>query len=364
MRTLFRGNVSLSYSQMYVECAGPPTDDPDLTAVFAGQRNGLCGAVLPGQLFLTTGLHTGTVPCTVELHGEVPPVGEQWEEVVEASFTPSALPITLMGCMANEWAAEFVLGLGLSHRVRYCATGMDAGKAADFRDAHEPEIDRYLLQFWPAPAGPDEVLRQTSACAAYWHQYARDMPSAAESARDPAAALREEDQRQRQLQENILWRGARPDGPIAAVPEVAQLVRLDRALVDALASASVDRRRAAARFAARRALTGAGLADVDWIATALVALEAGKPLPPPCDDHALAWRALYRDDRVPVGIVRPPVGTADDWSRQAMTFPALLSAANPDPLRAAVASLVHASAAVAHDQRAALLADARRILDG
>lgn len=34
------------------------------------------------------------------------------------------------------------------------------------------EIDRYLLQLWPAPMAPDAILRQTSEHAAYWHRVA------------------------------------------------------------------------------------------------------------------------------------------------------------------------------------------------
>jgi hypothetical protein len=366
MRTLFRGDVRLSYSQMYVESDGSP-DDHDLGTAFAGQRNGLCGAAAPGRLWLITGLHTGTVPCTVELHSAAPAVDERWDEVVEAPFTPAGVPLTLVGCMADT-AAQFVLGPGVSHRVRYCVSGMDAGKAADVRGAGEPEVDRYLLQFWPAPPGPDEVLRQTGAVAAYWHEHARGLPPAGQTptGKDPWA-LRTVDERERsrlqQAHENLLWRGTRPDGPIADIPETAQLAGLDRTLVDALAAASVDGCRAVARFAARRALTEAGLADVDWIAAALVALDAGEPLPAPFDDHALAWQALWEDERVPTTTMRSPDGTADDWSQQAMTLPALLAAADPNPLRAAVAAVMHAAAGVGHDRRGALLADVRRLLD-
>jgi hypothetical protein len=369
MRALFRGDVRLSYSQMYVESDGSP-DNYDLGMAFAGQRNGLCGAAATGRLWLITGLHTGTVPCTVELHSAAPPVDERWEEVVEAPFTPAGLPLTLVGCMADT-AAQFVLGSRVSHRVRYCASGMDAGKAADVRGAGEPEVDRYLLQFWPAPPGPDEVLRQTGAVATYWHEYARGLPPAGQTVPKPTGtdrrALRTVDERERsrlqQERENLLWRGTRPDGPIADIPEAAQLARFDRSLVDALAAASADGCCTVARFAAGRALTEAGLADVDWIAAALVALEAGEPLPSPFDDPALAWQALWEDERVPATTVRSPDGTADNWSQQAMTLPSLLAAADPNPLRAAVAALVHAAVGVGYDRRGALLADARLLLN-
>ena len=39
-----------------------------------------------------------------------------------------------------------------------------------------PRLERYLLQFWPAAPGPDQVLKQTSETAAYWHEFARTRP--------------------------------------------------------------------------------------------------------------------------------------------------------------------------------------------
>lgn len=141
MRTVFSGGLWLSYAQMYVETGELADIDADLAAAFAGQRNGLCGAAVPGRLWLITGMHTGTVPCTVEVHDTAPPVEERWEEVVEASFTPAGMPAWLIGCM-GEFAAQFVLGPGVTYRVRYCGSGLDAGHAADTRGEDDPVVDR------------------------------------------------------------------------------------------------------------------------------------------------------------------------------------------------------------------------------
>ena len=46
---------------MFVETGELADIDADLAAAFAGQRNGLCGAAVPGRLWLITGRHTGTV---------------------------------------------------------------------------------------------------------------------------------------------------------------------------------------------------------------------------------------------------------------------------------------------------------------
>jgi len=52
------------------------------------------------------------------------------------------------------------------------------------------------------------------------------------------------------------------------------------------------------------------------------------------------------------------------WSQQHMTLPALLHAAEPDPLRAAIASLMHAATAVGNDSRQLLIDAARRVVAG
>ena len=82
------------------------------------------------------------------------------------------------------WGGERYWPLDLtetSYRVRYCATGMDEGRELDTRviDDEDQEdedraYDRYVLQFWPAPPAPDQVLRQTSETAAYWHGWVRE----------------------------------------------------------------------------------------------------------------------------------------------------------------------------------------------
>ena len=77
-----------------------------------------------------------------------------------------------------------------AYRVRYCGSGLDAGHAADVRGEDDPVVDRYLLQFWPAPPGPDVVVRCSSEHAVYWHGYARGLPSRQEQAAARAAAVR------------------------------------------------------------------------------------------------------------------------------------------------------------------------------
>jgi hypothetical protein len=170
MRVLFDGEVWVHYGQVYVE-SNPDTANPLLEAAFAGQANGLCGAAAAGALYLITGPHTGKVGFAVEWHEGAPPGDDGWEEVVEVSFAPASARAALV-----EWGGGASRPLVLEtvvYRVRYCATGMEAGRTQDSLLEGEPPLDRYLLQFWPGPPGPDRVVKQTSEVAASWHRFAR-----------------------------------------------------------------------------------------------------------------------------------------------------------------------------------------------
>ncbi len=165
---MFDGQVHVHYGQLYVE-SDENRHGPDMDVAFWGQRNGLCGAGDEGALFLITGLHTGYVGFTAEVHDHAPPLDDAWEEIVEVFYRPTSSEIRLV-----QWAAEDSWPLEINqvdYRVRYCATGMDA--------AHQEVSghDRYLLQFWPDRATADAVIKQTSETAAYWHRWARQRPT-------------------------------------------------------------------------------------------------------------------------------------------------------------------------------------------
>ncbi|MFQ6397983.1 hypothetical protein ACLMAJ_31645 [Nocardia sp. KC 131] len=168
------GEVGVSYGQIYVE-SDPRDNGRPMHEAFAGQSVGLCGAAVPGALFLRTGLHTGDVGFTVEVRGQAPPLDPAWEDVVEVSFYPLS-DQSFLAQWAGEDSWELDLKEGLDYRVRYCAQGMDQAREKDVRLDDEPLQDRYLLQFWPAPPEPDRIVRQTSQVAAYAHDYARQQP--------------------------------------------------------------------------------------------------------------------------------------------------------------------------------------------
>jgi hypothetical protein len=170
MTVVFDGAFPVHYGQAYV-LSVDGDDGPDFEACFAGQRNGLLGAASPGRLWLTTGLHTGDVSLRVELHDREPPIDEAWEEIVEASFTPAGSSVGI-----HPWAEPLAIALDLpavSHRARWCATGMDEAREQDTLLDDEALIDSYALLLWPAPPAPDRIVKQTSEVAAYWHRWAQ-----------------------------------------------------------------------------------------------------------------------------------------------------------------------------------------------
>jgi hypothetical protein len=172
MTRVFSGPLHVHYGQAYVMDRG--SDLSDMTEFFRGQENGLCGAAVPGALFLITGLHTGQVGFTVDVVDAPPPLEDMWEEIVEASLHVST-HATDMALMEWGWQAIHPLPLRPgSYRVRYCALGMDHGKDAD-TNLDDVLVDFYSLAFWPAEPSGDRVIKQTSEVAAYWHEHASNL---------------------------------------------------------------------------------------------------------------------------------------------------------------------------------------------
>lgn len=422
MRRPVEGEVHVEYGQIYV-VSGPDGFGPDLQESLAGQSAGLCGAAAPGALWLSTGLHMGNVGFTVEVHDQAPPLDPVWEDVVEASFRPVSA-----GSALTQWAGEASWDLDLEetdYRVRYCAQGLDEAHRQGTRLDDEPHLDRYLLQFWPAPPAPDRILKQTSATAAYWHDYARRQPAPptpaerAEAERQARLAREQAEEERRLAHERWQWGGRSPSRTLREVGgNVRGLLAFDPDLVHAIDAATPETQRATALLAARRACEVAGLTDLGWIAAGLTALAEGRPLPPPLDDPAQAWRTLGADPQVPGGTVgravppkRPPfqpparsdahtpmpkpmalpritgpaatlveppdpavpptpepggampftvrvtLGEPDPSLRMSqphMALPALLGAAEPDPLQAALDAVYAAVAAYGEDYRTLL----------
>ncbi|WP_460653704.1 hypothetical protein [Kribbella endophytica] len=291
MQTLMTGPAWVSYAQIYVESSDDPM--PELSECFGGQQNGLCGAAVPGTLFLITGLHTGNVGFAVELHDEEPPLDDTWEEIVEASYRPAG-EVAL-----NGWGGEGRWPLALDpidYRVRYSGWGMDTGHQSAGPMDDEPLVDRYLLQFWPAPPAPDRVLKQTSAQAAYWHGFARETPP--RPTPEQRAEQQQERERQRENEQQAAnlaaWGGTLPSERLQEIWKAFHLASDYRPLLDAADAATPDTQWAIARWITRSMCVESGLIQYDWIAAALDRLENG---------HEDKWSIL----QIPVEAFNPPL---------------------------------------------------------
>lgn len=363
VEVLLDREVHVSYGQIYVVGRGDHSTG-ELADWFRGQGNGLCGASLPGGLFLITGTHTGRVAFAIELHRHEPPLDDGWEEAVEVSFTVEGDGLGLA-----EWGGGGWYPLGVpdgDYRVRYCARGMAEGHQGGVPADGEPPWDSYLLQLWPAPPTADRVVRQTTAQAAYWHRWAASLPPpppppTPEEVAEEARRMRlEQDRREAQWRaaaDRRRWGDRVPNDRLRQVKgNVRGMERLDVELVFALAEADDRTQRAVARWAAEKAYAAAGLTDLSWTAPALTALRDGRPLPPPFDDLGTVWRHL---DGVRMTTVRSYDGRHEHVSQQHAALPALFGAAEPDSLQAALDALF--AAAVTHgDSFPALLAEVRK----
>ncbi|GAA3132067.1 hypothetical protein JOF29_005281 [Kribbella aluminosa] len=269
MRTVMSGPARVAYAQIYVESGA---DWADLVECFAGQRNGLCGAAVPGTLFLITGLHTREVGFTVEVHDTMPPVEYDAEDVVEAAYRPIGAAQLVSWGGGGSWALD--LEPGLDYRVRYSGWGMDAGHQSGPPMDGESSPDRYLLQFWPARPAPERVVKQTSRQAAYWHKSAREFPTPAELAERKREQAHQAEE-QRLAEHKAAWGGTLPTERLESTAYARELCALDRSLVDLLEQTDPQTLRSIARWAARRACEEAGYGGKERVAAVLDRMDRG-----------------------------------------------------------------------------------------
>lgn len=241
-------------------------------AAFSGQVNGLLGAGVPGALVLVTGTACGDVGLRIVVHESEPPIGAEWEDVVEASFAPAGPEVNVAGPMSNV-VCVMELSPG-DYRARWSGRGMD--EAYDLTvGPDEPLVDVFELAFWPAPPAPDAVLRRDSRCG-----YQAHLP------------LTPEGRAELQLLE---WGGGPPIPELVGRAHGNFVAQLDRSLAEALISASPAARRRVALWAVRTECAKAGTDRLDWVEAGIAALEAGRLLPPEFANWDLIRERLRAD---------------------------------------------------------------------
>jgi hypothetical protein len=332
---VFDGRMDVAYMQAYVEpLEGGP--EVNIDEAFRGQANGLLGAAQPGALRLTTGLTFGDVGFRLVIADQAPPLGADWEDVVEVPFVPAGP--SCVSLQSGEVLCEFELQ-PVPHRVRYSARGMDAAQDYPVVAKDDPLVDHYELTFWPADPAPDEVVRRGSRCAAYWHDARNPVKSRTQTLRKA-------------------WDEKPPsDGLIAP-----WLTGRAPGLVEALSAAEPGIQRAVAHWAARRACEQAGIDRLDWVAVALGALDRDEELPPPFDEPAEVYARMNQDGEFTRTTVTLDGQDGVDCQGQALFT--LLMADTGNPLDAALDTLTEATSVFGDEQRTALLDELPGVLAG
>ncbi|MFI7540601.1 hypothetical protein [Actinoplanes sp. NPDC049599] len=308
--------VFVSYASATVFSGNDPYEnDYDIEDAWRDQANGLCGAAVPGVLHLTVGTHTGWVPFRVELLTAEPPVDDTWEEIVEASFTPTRKKVHLLG-LDDDTPHRLALPRD-DYRVRYSVRGIDEA------DHSEDTPDAYLLQFWPGPPAPDRIVKQTSPQAAYWHR-ARRPPTEQEQA---AGQRREAAEAEAEARER--WGDRIPNERLRAAEGLylSAVSELDINLEFALAGTGDGTHREVAAWVTLRCLDQAGLLDVPAFAPAVAALRHGRRVPAPFDDSGYVWSTLNQLAVPRTSVPVPPDGeyeqSPQDWAASAVFHSAL-----------------------------------------
>ncbi|MGI3780335.1 MAG: hypothetical protein ACRYG2_06110 [Janthinobacterium lividum] len=351
-KVLFDGTIDVSYRFIHMD-SGVGGWDQEIDHR-AHQRNGLAGGAQTGFVDLVVGTHSGAVPLRIELHRKVPRLDERWDEIVEVSCDLRGRRLEVSAF--DSWLDPLKVRQNGPHRVRYSALRFDD---EDGRSHREAVLDRYLVQLWPAPMAPDEVIKVTSERAASWHELdpgARTNPSLHEQAADERAE--EEAERERRDADNRAfererrlhrWGGREPSPRLLQVdPGASRLATRDRDLADAIEELPPERQRALALEVARRACAGDHDSPVDW-SPALDALEHGQAVPAPFDDEDALRTAMFG--------TAPEVsyegGFVSAASFEALPRPlihtgvtaaaAVRRAADPDPFAAALGAIEAAS---------------------
>lgn len=138
---------------------------------FAGQANGLLGVGVPGAIDLNPPVLWGELAVRIELLPHRPRLARKWQDVVEVSFTTKGGPFVMGGF--DDATKDLRLPAG-TYRVRYSARGLDRASRAEYIDEYFDRVmpGRHLFQFWPAPSGPDRIIRRHAKIAEYWHREA------------------------------------------------------------------------------------------------------------------------------------------------------------------------------------------------
>jgi hypothetical protein len=348
--------VAVDHHQFVVGSPSAETYEPAVT--------GSVMEVGPNFVTIMTGVAYGLVSLTVEVLDGQPDdldVFSEWEVVEEATVKVSKpiRVITLDGELAPDFP-KLPIPRG-SNTFRVSARGRDA----NWDMTVDEPAEWYLVQIWKAtqPAAMRRLHKTDAAWSGdivthktrnWWDpDPAMDASMHIKYGYEQTAIWAK--------QEAIDWGGRPPTDKLRGVAHAKEFAGHDRMLVDAMARARAPKLRKIAAWAARRAYTTAGVADIEWIRDGLDALDNGTPLPPPFErpaDYERVWDAFNADSRIRLWTTtdsgdRIPVVVAQH------AVNALIEASREEPLTAAIRALRTAALTGGSDY-VQLIADLRR----
>ncbi len=350
----FSGTVAVDHHQFVVGSPSAETYEPAVT--------GSVMEVGPNFVTIMTGVAYGPVSLTVEVldcHPDDLDVFSEWEVVEEATVKVSKpiRVITLDGELAPDFPKlPIIKGL---NTFRVSARGRDANWDMT---VNEP-TEWYLVQIWNAtqPA----AMRRLHKTDAAWSDDIVTHKTRSWWDPDPAmdASMHIKYGYEQMAiwakQQAIDWGGRPPTDKLRGVAYAKEFAGHDRMLVDAMARARAPKLRKIAAWAARRAYTIAGIADIEWIRDGLDALDKGTPLPPPFDaPHSTrVLDAFNAESRIELWTTTDAGKVAPLAATYAMN--ALTDARREEPLTAAFSALRTAALTGGSDY-VQLIADLRR----
>jgi hypothetical protein len=155
-----RQRVYASYHQFYIVDSSPFRyakpgkfpGDPGEAALWNRQEFEDRLAAIPGMLAVSTGSY-GYVRVETEIHTSEPELQlDQWDHVTEGPLEMKSQDLMIIGCIDN--GGEVLAVTPGFYRVRCCHANL-----AGARDSNEG-ADWYLVQIWPAPSAPVQVLKR------------------------------------------------------------------------------------------------------------------------------------------------------------------------------------------------------------
>ena len=157
------GQVAASFSQFYLHVG----DDSTIYDMLEPGL-GLAHEHDDDRVMITAPRQSGACVVRAEVHDQEPSVLDEWTDLIEFSVTAGdSTTVESWGRDGAKFAVPAVHA-GITYRVRYIIVDGQLANDEVRIDAPPATSERYIFQFWPAVAGPPEVIRCQSPWARYW----------------------------------------------------------------------------------------------------------------------------------------------------------------------------------------------------